>query len=355
MRCPQTSASVARAVLPACVGAGLVACFCALLVAVAPGYAHAVTKGELFTLQQDVERATTTYNEAQQSLEELNGLIAENEAKLADIAQNLQGQKERSAQAMKGLYVLKQQDFGLIDAVAGSQTLTEFLDNVTYIERVQKLHSEEIEKYANMQAEYESVSADLATRKEQAEQEQARAEQALADAQQAHQAAQEAARREAEEQARKVRENQASDGTSAELTALDSEVDWTLDRETFISTWAARIDAYLAGSPMAGTGRTFAEASWDYGVDPRWSPAISFIESSRGTAIPYGNSYNAWGWTAASGGFRTFSNWNEAARLHVEYLAHMYGYTITPAHAAKYCPPNANAWYRIVLTQMRAI
>ena len=67
-----------------------------------------------------------------------------------------------------------------------------------------------------------------------------------------------------------------------------------MGKAAFIEEWTARIDAYLAGSPLAGYGSVFAEAAWEYSIDPRWSPAISNTESSKGRIcfLPH----NAWGW-----------------------------------------------------------
>ena len=125
-------------------------------------------------------------------------------------------------------------------------------------------------------------------------------------------------------------------------------VDWNVDRETFINTWSARIDAYLAGSPLAGQGRTFAEAAWEYGVDPRFSPAISMIESTQGRYcfLPH----NAWGWGSSS-----WSSWEEAIWDHVAGLAIGYGGQLTYAGAHKYCPPNADFWYAGVKANMERI
>ena len=99
---------------------------------------------------------------------------------------------------------------------------------------------------------------------------------------------------------------------------------------------------------MAGTGETFAEAAWDYGVDPRWSPAISNTESSKG--LYCFNSCNAWGWGSAS-----WDNWDDAIRTHVAGLARGYGYTISVEAAKKYCPPNWEHWYSASLAQMNMI
>ena len=122
-------------------------------------------------------------------------------------------------------------------------------------------------------------------------------------------------------------------------------VDWSVGQDEFIAEWTERIDAYLAGSPLAGYGYAFAEAAWDNGVDPRWSPAIANTESSKGSVcfLPC----NAWGWGQSSWG-----DWDSAIRAHVAGLAAGYGYCITPEAAAAYCPPNAGYWYSATIEQM---
>ena len=125
-------------------------------------------------------------------------------------------------------------------------------------------------------------------------------------------------------------------------------VDWTVGREAFLQEWTTRIDAYLAGSPLAGYGYAFAEAAWDNGVDPRWSPAISNTESGKGSNcfLPC----NAWGWGSTGWG-----DWDTAIRAHVAGLARGYGYSITLSAAASYCPPTYVSWYNKTLSQMSLI
>ena len=141
---------------------------------------------------------------------------------------------------------------------------------------------------------------------------------------------------------------EAADDEPATETLVDDDADWTSDEEEFVSEWAERIDDYLDGSPMAGQGSAFAQAAWDYGVDPRWSPAISYTESSIGRYcfLPY----NAWGWGSAS-----WSSWEEAIDAHVCGLARGYGYTISEEAAKKYCPPTWQSWYSTTLAQMNLI
>lgn len=125
-------------------------------------------------------------------------------------------------------------------------------------------------------------------------------------------------------------------------------IDWSVGKDAFIEEWTARIDTYLAGSPLAGYGSVFAEAAWENGVDPRWSPAISNTESSKGSVcfLPH----NAWGW-----GDTGWDDWETAIRTHVAGLASGYGYCITPEAAEKYCPPNHSFWYTTTHAQMAEI
>ncbi len=161
-------------------------------------------------------------------------------------------------------------------------------------------------------------------------------------------AAEEAARAEEEAKIQAALEKKAEQEANNPPAIDLSEVDWTVGKEAFIAEWTGRIDAYLAGSPLAGQGVTFATAAWDNGVDPRWSPAISNTESSKGAVcfLPY----NAWGWGSSS-----FSSWEEAINTHVAGLANGYGQTITYWAAKKYCPPNYDNWFRDTLGQMQSI
>ncbi|MBR5260292.1 MAG: CMP-2-keto-3-deoxyoctulosonic acid synthetase [Eggerthellaceae bacterium] len=127
-----------------------------------------------------------------------------------------------------------------------------------------------------------------------------------------------------------------------------SPVDFSIGREAFIAHWTERLDKYLAGSNLAGYGKTFATAAWENGVDPRWSPAISNTESSKGANCF--KWHNAWGWGQSS-----WSSWEQAINAHVAGLAKGYGYTISLNNAAKYCPPTYEQWYADTLSEMRRI
>ncbi|MCL1797309.1 MAG: CMP-2-keto-3-deoxyoctulosonic acid synthetase [Eggerthellaceae bacterium] len=170
--------------------------------------------------------------------------------------------------------------------------------------------------------------------------------------------AKEEADRKAAEEARRIAEAakkkeleelQARSAGDAAAAGLEA-VDWTLSHDEFVNHWGNRIDAFLAGFPLAGQGRAFAEAAWNYGIDPRLSVAISNTESTRGQACSV--SYNAWGW----GPHIAFSSWEEGIDTHARGLkAGGYGPMITFAGAQRYCPPTADSWYRNTIYAMSQI
>lgn len=139
----------------------------------------------------------------------------------------------------------------------------------------------------------------------------------------------------------------ASGVDSSQVDALGMQ-DWASDKVDFAMEWQPRIDAYLAGSPLSGYGIVFASAAYDCGVDPRWSPAISCIESGKGSVCF--RSHNAWGWGGSG-----WSDWNTAIYAHVSGLASGYGCTISEAAAQKYCPPTWQSWYSGVSGEMAKI
>ena len=229
------------------------------------------------------------------------------------------------------------------------------------VDDVQVAYAADADESALAQASPRDVSAGVARIQE--EQARAEAERLAAEeeARLAEEARLEAERLAAEEAERaRIAELEAQQAAASQAAAQSqvsaeepsqpvlSEIDWGQGRDSFIAEWTARIDAYLAGSPLAGYGSVFATAAWDNGVDPRLSPAISNTESTKGSFcfLPY----NAWGW-----GDSSWSSWEEAINAHVAGLAAGYGGVLTPAGAAAYCPPHATDWYNKTLSQMQSM
>lgn len=130
-------------------------------------------------------------------------------------------------------------------------------------------------------------------------------------------------------------EQEVEEEPEEEAPAEEPEVD---EREVYIATWGERIDAYNAGYPLAGYGSTFAAAAYDYGVDPRFAPAIARVESGSGAVCAY--SYNAWGWGATN-----WPDWGTAIYEFTAALGSNYGSTLTYGIATTYNELNPDEWY----------
>lgn len=334
--------------------------------------------------EEKVKETTNAYNESVDKVTELESQIEENEGRIAELEEQIPIQQEKSNDAARALYKFNNNRHNLIDLVFGVSDLDEFLDTISYIDHIQQKNKGEMQELRDMQADLTETRASLSDAKTEAYAEQKKAKQALKDAQAAReeaQAAAEAQRKKEEEEererqrkaeeARRAAEQAAQEAAEAEAAAKaarnsddsddseDSEqpavqhvdisgVDWSMSEEDFVNSWADRIDSYLAGSSLSGQGKTFAKAAWKYGVDPRWSPAISCTESSRGDVCF--KPYNAWGWGSSSWG-----SWEEAIDAHVSGLASGYGSTITLSAAKKYCPPTYVDWYNRTLGEMNKI
>lgn len=347
--------------------------------------------------QQEIERTAQEYEDAKAAVALAKQALEENRARVNELEQEIPLQQERSDSAARELYKIEQQSSGIVELLLSSDSYFDFLTNLEYVSRATDANISEINRLSAMKAEFDEKQSALKQAKRDADENADRASAALEAAQEARREAQrraqEEARRQAEEAAAAAaasaesaasqeesnsdsadaasgsatgkEEGSASSGeaagnevgsapdsgeseTPAPEPPSDDGADWNSDQAAFISQWASRIDAYLEGSPMAGQGKTFASAAWTYGVDPRWSPAIAFTESSKG-AYCFA-SHNAWGWGSASWG-----SWEEAIDAHVSGLARGYGYTISIDAAKKYCPPSWQSWYDRTLEQMNLI
>ena len=316
-------------------------------------------EGDLSELQIKIEESGKAYDEACAKVESLNEEAAQNQARIDEVSAQLPAQRQKASAAIAASYKMSQNQPGLMGLILSSENFDDFLATITYLNAVQGHNLDQVDRLNDLQDELESNQAELAQRQAEAEAQKQAAQTALDEAK----AAREEAQRQAEEQAaREAAEAaaalqaeadaqaaaQAAPVSQAAVPSAPSSVDWSSDKSSFVAQWAPRIDAYLAGSPLAGQGTTFASAAWDYGVDPRWSPAISNTESSK-AAVCF-RPYNAWGWGNAS-----WSSWEEAIPAHVAGLARGYGFTISYSYAMRYCPPNYDNWYRDTLGQMQQI
>lgn len=336
-----SSFSLRRALVSAIVAVTMLLASC---LAVAP----IARADELTELEERVESTARAYDEAVEKVESLDARIAENQEKIAALTEEIESQREATNEAVKSLYIYQQSAPSLVNMVLSSDTISDLFGTVEYLNRYEKYNRDILVQQQQNKQELEEATAQLESDREEAELARQEAEEMLAEAQAARQEAMEKAAAQAAAQAAAEQASYSSNSSYVIGSVSSSDVNWNVSYEEFVSEWTSRINDYLAGSPLEGQGENFAKAAWTYGVDPRWSPAIACIESSKGEACF--KPYNAWGWGSSS-----WSSWEEAIDAHVNGLARLYGSTLTLAAAQKYCPSTYVDWYNKVLTQMNLI
>lgn len=316
-------------------------------------------------LQQQVQQTADAYNQSTQRVKEIQAKLEANTEKLTEMQHELPKLRTQAANSIKVMYRFSQSNASLIDLIFSAKDFNDFISIMQYLNKIQHKNNEAITKLTEVVNDIKQTQSDLEQEKSDSERAQSQAKDAFDQAIEVRKRAQAEfeARKKAEAEAAKQAEEQAKQAAQAQKqftteqgnkVAVETpskpvaDVSLTEPREAFVTKWTQRINNYLAGSPLAGTGKTFAEAAWDNGVDPRWSPAISNIESSKGAACF--KPYNAWGW-----GNSSWQNWQSAIRAHVAGLAQGYGSAPTPSAARKYCPPNASFWYSTCLNEMSKI
>jgi cell division protein FtsB len=116
-------------------------------------------------------------------------------------------------------------------------------------------------------------------------------------------------------------------------------------------SWVDRIDGYLAGTPLAGQGRTFYLAAVDAGIEPRLMPAIAMIESGGGRVNA--NTNNFFGRRARTG-WMSWPTQEAAIQDQAGYIARMWGNVVSPGQMPSYAVPLA-PWQVKVEREMRKI
>lgn len=353
-------------------------------------------------LQANVERSSSDLDAAQQRIAELQSQIEANRSKVDELNAQLPEQEERAQESMRVLYKMSSNSQGLLELILSSENFNEFLSTMQYLGIIQTHNTEELNALINLKQSLLTYESELSSQMAQAQDAQTQAQDALNNAVSARKQFEEEARRQQEAEAaaaaaalaeaqKQVEEgnstletqngistievpstpaaaqstpaatppesssssesttNSSSSSSSTGPFDADGGINFGPNEESFVSTWAPRINAFLSGSPLSGKGETFARAAWQYGIDPRLSPAISAVESSKGAVcfLPY----NAWGWGRSS-----WSSWDEAIYAHISGIARVYKTTyLTVAMARKYNPPNSSGWYASVLAYINRI
>lgn len=290
-------------------------------------------------LKSEVKKKTAERDEAKTAVEKLDGQIAGVLALLEDEYSRVDATQALAERSVRARYKVQQQYGSLIDTLLRADDFDSFIAGVEYIEEASEASVDGLVTLRRDIERNEREKVRLQEEKASADELLSRVETEL----------------EAATKARDEAQRLADMVANAKLKPDGA--NWNAGKKAFIKEWGPRIDAYLAGSPMAKQGNTFAEAAWKNHIDPRFSPAISNIESSKGRICI--RPYNAWGWGAAepnpAGLASSWSSWKEAINAHVKGLKSGYGYSITQEGAKKYCPPNWQLWYATTVDQMNSI
>ena len=304
---------------------------------------------EASDLQAKVEQTSKDYNAATKHLQDVQADIDANQQKLDDLNAQMPELKREAASSINSSYKLSQSSNGLIDMLLSAENFNDLVSAMNYLDIIAGKNYQAIDRLVEAREQAQETQDKLAAQKTEAQNAQAKAEDAMNDAIAARKEAQQRAAKElaaqqaeaqkAVEDAEKAEKDgqttfktesgntatistpeapqKSDDGASSNGGSQKQEnatpstpntgaVTWSA-RDEFVKKWASRIDAYLAGSPMAGHGKTFAEAAYDNGVDPRFSPAIANVESSKG--LYCFKPHNAWGWGSSGWG-----DWDSALR-----------------------------------------
>ena len=335
------------------------------------GIQRAWADDDMDALEAKVKETASAYNSAVARQQQLASEISTLNGKIAKLEKELPAQKKRSNASYRALYKYQYDTSSVVMMLLSSKSITDMLATLDSYNWIIDYNTSEIAKTVKMESEYKESKSKLESDKSEADSAASSAYSSLQAAKQARQEAKEraiaeqkaeaaakkkaaeaavkAAKTEKEKKAAKKQVTEAKEESSGSSSSSASNVSWSNSKTAFVNKWAPRINAYLAGSPTAGTGKYYAEAAWDNGVDPRWAPAISCVESSKGAACFA--SHNAWGYGSSG-----FSSWQEGINTVVSALSgSMYGGYLTRKAAATYCPPTPDSWYSKCKAEMAKI
>ena len=290
-------------------------------------------------LKQEVDEQTAERDGLLAQSDTLTARLDGVNARLDEAYASIAGEEQLAIRSVKQRYKVQRQYPTLFDALLCAGDFHSFLAGIEYIEAASKVAVDGLVSLRAEITEQESEKSELESQLSETAERLSEVEITL----------------KAATEARDEAQRKADLVANAHLEPDDA--DWDAGKDEFVDTWSERIDDYLEGSPLEGQGATFAKAAWSNRIDPRFSPAISTIESGKGRICI--RPYNAWGWGAADpnpyGLAVEWSSWEEAIKAHVRGLARGYGYTVSPIGAQRYCPPNWELWYATVVSEMNSI
>lgn len=206
-----------------------------------PGVARATSLSEL---QASIDESNGAYNTAVAHANELQEQIDANEARLAQIEEELPAKKDAAAKSLRVSYKMQAGSGDLIQLLLSSEDFNEVISTLQYLEKITSHNNAAVEDLAQATDELEQVQSALASQKAQVDSEVQSALASLTEAndardqyeaqiaaQQAAQVRQAAAQQQAPTQQQAAEQQGASDGDSANKSDSSASQDVETDGE----------------------------------------------------------------------------------------------------------------------------
>ena len=252
-----------------------------------PGVAHATSLSEL---QGRIDESNEAYNTAVAHAAELQDQIDANEARLAQIEEELPAKKDAAAKSLRVSYKMQTGSGDLIQLLLSSEDFNEVISTLQYLEKITSHNNAAVEDLAQATDELEQLQSALASQKAQVDSEVQSALASLTEANdardqyEAQMAAQQAARvRQAAAQQQATEQQGASSGDSANKADSSSSQDVETDGEWMCGLASAYDVDNNTGGTATASGAILTSDSVTVAV-----PASQYYLLGRTVEIRYG-------------------------------------------------------------------
>lgn len=239
--------------------AGLALTLAAGAEAALPSPVHAAsadTGSELASLQEQVSRAASTYEDATGKAEQIDSEVTDLANKVLDIEQDrIPAYRERASKAARDLYKMERGSLNTLMSLLSSTSFTELMTAAKYVTAVKDDNIAKIDELRAAQDELAKKMAELGERKDEADDQARRAREALEQAKSAAAKMQEKAKA---EDAAEVAAARAAAGRAAELQA-EADAAGAAKRQAAQKEERPGLTA-SAGASQAGNGQGSADA-----------------------------------------------------------------------------------------------
>lgn len=252
-----------------------------------PGVARATTLSEL---QGRIDESNEAYNTAVAHATELQDQIDANEARLAQIEEELPAKKDAAAKSLRVSYKMRAGSGDLIQLLLSSEDFNEVISTLQYLEKITSHNNAAVEDLAQATDELEQVQSALASQKAQVDSEVQSALASLTEANdardqyEAQMAAQQAAQvRQAAAQQQATEQQGASSGDSTNKADSFSSQDVETDGEWMCGLASAYDVDNNTGGTATASGAILTSDSVTVAV-----PASQYYLLGRTVEIRYG-------------------------------------------------------------------